>query len=372
MLTVLALGAAATGSTRKFSAPPPPEPPPTSQSGTAPVTALVDDGGAVLLRSVPGGRLEIEGVTRSGRVPPWKLVLRRDQHPLGCLRCPDVFVSDEAGRLYVARNGILVDVTIRVPLAVAVSGLPGLLPTSVPTLATADDPAHVIVRPLGNLAGSAVAALARPAGRFTLTAFQQTNGALAVTTAGQGIAVARLDALHPGTWRVQEVDRSRMVVDIEVPAQLGEVGSVDVAACLSPDGARAAVVVPEAGGFAVLSGAWGDTLTSRHVDATGRVLVCDVTSSGVAVAVQGEQGRLSVYRVDQGAVVEQRSTVPADYGQFCSGTGMFVSEGNLGAGLLRPGEPMRRLTTNGLAGCTAGGTIWTVANGEVSWFTPRR
>ncbi len=79
-----------------------------------------------------------------------------------------------------------------------------------------------------------------------------------------------------------------------------------------------------------------------------------------------------MYRVGQGAVAEQRSTVPGDGGQFCPGTGTFVSEGSLGAGVVRPGEPVLRLTATGLAGCTAGGTIWTVAGREVSWFTPRR
>ncbi len=257
LLTVLAFGAAATGSTKKISAPPPPEPPPTSQSWSAPVAALVDDAGAVLLRPLPEGRTEIEGVTRGGRVPPWTLVLPRGQTPLGCVRCPDVFVSDQEGRLYVASAGNLVPVPVLVPLAGALGGLPGLPLTQARALATADDPAHVTVRLLGNLAGSADAALARPAARFALTAFQQTNGALAVTAAGRGIAVARLGALYPGTWRVQEVDRSRTVIDVEIAAHLGEVGPVDVAACLSPDGGRAAVVVPEAGGFAVMSGAWG-------------------------------------------------------------------------------------------------------------------
>jgi hypothetical protein len=338
------------------------------------VAALVDGTGAVLVRSLPNGAVELEGVTRGGAVRPWRLALAPGQVPLGCLRCPDVLVSDKSGGLHLASNGVLTTVATPVPLATAL-GIPGMALTQATSAVATEQSGQLAIHPLGDLAGGAGAALDGPAPRFPLTSFEQQQSALAVTRAGRGVAVARLGALHPGSWRIEESDGSRTVLDVEVAARLTTVEDhVDLAACVSPDGRRVSVVVPDAGGFSILSGAWGRRPQGRHVASTGRVMGCDETPSGPAVAVaEGEQGLLSVYRAGtSGRVVKQRSGVAADSGQFCAGTGIFVTESRTGAAVLRPGTPARRLTTTGLAGCTTDGTIWTVGAKEITWYTQRR
>ena len=232
------------------------------------------------------------------------------------------------------------------------------------------------VRLLG-LPDTAVRTLfAQPAAQFPMSGFQQNQGDLAVNRHGRGVSVSRLDALHPGTWRVVEVDRSQTVLDIHVPVHLGQIQDhVDVATCLSPDGQRVAVVVPDAAGFTALTGRWGTQLNGQQVKSPGRVIGCDVSSTAVAVAVaQPVDGHLSVYRLNGHDVQEQRSALPVDFGEFCTGTGVFISQGPLGAGEIRAGTPARRLTTaGGLAGCTAASSsIWTVDSEEISWLGPTR
>jgi hypothetical protein len=352
--------------------------PPPSERGEGPVAALVDATGAAILLPRPGGGagFQVVGVRRGAGVA-WRVDLPAGVTPLGCVECPNVVVSDARGRLGMISNGAFTWVThLSEPLSSAI-GIPGFAADQGNNVvATNAGPTALRLRLLGRKQTLRIT-LTRPGVVLPLTRFQQANADIAVSPSGVAVAIASLDALHPGEWRVMESGSGGILLDSIQPADLISVNdSINVAGCVSDDGEHTAFVVPDGNTLGVLSGRTGSRLGLTRLRIGGEVLACEVTDTSVSIAstrssVSGS-GAVVVTRVSEsGSVQTVRLPLPAEGVQFCAGTGELVTQGPSGTMIARPGHRLELIRDARIAGCTVNGTAWFVHGRSISWIAKR-
>ena len=327
--------------------------------------AFVDDHGSLVVRAAPAG-FRVEARARHVN-HGWRGTIGRGGEILGCAPCPSALVKDAAGRVLHLDGRRVSAVPLPEVRPDRSGGIPGAGPPANRLVWTGRaSPTRVVLYALdGPRSRPFVLPLARAEVMRSVVAI---DGA-----ARRAVAIAPdRDPLRVASRRLIETTTNGRSRVRHLPVALERAdddGRSSV--CISPDGARFAAVLPDAGATKLVEGAFlGRTRADSLAIAAAGPHGCAVNGDGLVVYGLGRSG--SGFRVEWRSDSGRRVLRAVDgfvpeFATACRRGDAVVAAGSTGAVVVRRGRATRYARATS-AGCTSAGVPWILIERRVRWL----